>query len=108
MFGNRYVTGVAQINILSEEAMKDTNPVKVAKTKATVKKGKTVAVKVSKAQGKVAVKSSKKSVAKVTYSKKTGKVTIKGVKKGKATITVSAAGTKDYKAGTKTIKVTVK
>lgn len=108
MFGNRYVTGVAQINILSEEAMKDTNPVKVAKAKATVKKGKTVAVKVSKAQGKVAVKSSKKSVAKVTYSKKTGKVTIKGVKKGKATITVSAAGTKDYKAGTKTIKVTVK
>lgn len=108
MFGNRYVTGVAQINILSKEAMKTPNPVKVAKAKATVKKGKTVAVKVSKAQGKVSAKSSKKSVAKVSYSKKTGKVTIKGVKKGKATITVSAAGNKDYKAGTKTIKVTVK
>lgn len=108
MPGSRYVTGICRFNILGEYAMKDTNPVKVAKAKATVKKGKTVAVKVSKAQGKVAVKSSKKSVAKVTYSKKTGKVTIKGVKKGKATITVSAAGTKDYKAGTKTIKVTVK
>lgn len=108
MPGSRYVTGICRFNILGEYAMKAPNPVKVAKTKATVKKGKTVAVKVSKAQGKVTVKSSKKSVAKVSYSKKTGKVTITGAKKGKVTITVSAAGNKDYKAATKTIKVTVK
>ena len=54
--GSRYVTGVCKFNILGEYAMKATNPVKVAKAKAAVKKGKTVAVKVSKAQGKVTVK----------------------------------------------------
>lgn len=107
LMGKYFAHDICKFNIGDFTALK-TNPVKVAKAKATVKKGKTVAVKVSKAQGKVSAKSSKKSVAKVSYSKKTGKVTIKGVKKGKATITVSAAGNKDYKAGTKTIKVTVK
>lgn len=107
MPGSRLVTDICRFDIQGEYAMLNPNPVKVAKAKATVKKGKTVAVKVSKAQGKVTVKSSKK-VAKVSYSKKTGKVTIEGLKKGKATITVSAAGNKDYKAGAKTIKVTVK
>lgn len=108
MPGMRLIGDICRFNILGEYSMLKSNPAKVAKAKATVKKGKSVAVKVSKAQGKVTVSTSAKKVAKVSYSKKTGKVTIKGLKKGKATVTVKAAGNKTYKAGTKTIKVTVK
>ena len=106
--GNRFASDVCRFDILDGYAAMKANPVKVAKTKATVAKGKSVAVKVSKAQGKVTVSTSAKKVAKVSYSKKTGRVTIKGLKKGKATVTVKAAGNSAYKAGSKTIKVTVK
>lgn len=105
--GRYFATGICQF-VISDYTMLKSNPVKVAKAKATVKKGKSVAVKVSKAQGKVTVSTSAKKVAKVSYSKKTGKVTIKGLKKGTAKVAVKAAGNKTYKAGTKTIKVTVK
>lgn len=88
------------------DTVKKDNTLKVAKSKVTVKKGKKATVKVSSARGKVTVKSSNKKVATVKY--KSGKVTIKGVKKGSAKVTVKAAGNKDYKSATKTIKVTVK
>ena len=94
--------------IISDYTMLKANTLKVGKAKVTVKKGKKATVKVKKAKGAVSVASSAKKIAKATYSKKTGKVTIKALKKGKATITVTAAGNSTYKAGSKTIKVTVK
>ncbi len=106
--GNRFATGVCRFEIQGDYTTLKANPVKVGKAKVTVKKGKKAVVKVTKAQGKVTVVSSAKKVAKVSYAKKTGKITIKGVKKGTAKITVTAAGNDSYKAGTKTIKVTVK
>ena len=103
--------------VLSIQKLKRTNPmvvksltkkVKVTKVK---KKAQTVkAISVSKAKGKVTytkVSGSKK----LTVNKKTGKITVKNkTKKGTYTIKVkvTAAGTKDYKAKAKTVKVTVK
>ena len=65
--------------------------------KVTLKKGKSVKLKVSGVKGKVTYKSNKPKVVKVTKSGK-----IKALKKGKATITVKAGGKK------KKIKVVVK
>lgn len=106
--GNRFATGVCRFEIQGDYAKLKANTLKVGKAKVTVKKGKKATVKVKKAKGTVSVASSAKKIAKATYSKKTGKVTIKALKKGKATITVTAAGNNTYKAGSKTIKVTVK
>ena len=93
-------------NSYKDSTTKKANTVKVAKTKITVKKGKSVKVAVSKAKGSVSVTSSKKTIAAVKY--KNGKVIITGKKKGTAKITVKAKGNSSYKAATKTIKVTVK
>ena len=61
---------------------------KLAKTAATVKKGKTTTIKVSAVPtGKVTYTSSNKKVATVT-----SKGVVKGVKKGTATITVKCNG----------------
>ena len=71
---------------------------KLAKTAATVKKGKTTTIKVSAVPtGKVTYTSSNKKVATVT-----SKGVVKGVKKGTATITVKCNGM------TAKFKVTVK
>ena len=106
--GSRYVSGVCYFDIQGDYTALKANTLKVGKAKVTVKKGKKATVKVKKAKGAVTVASSAKKIAEATYSKKTGKVTIKALKKGKATITVTAAGNNTYKAGSKTIKVTVK
>ena len=103
--------------VLSIQKLKRTNPmvvkgltkkVKVTKVK---KKAQTVkAISVSKAKGKVTYKKVSGS-KKLTVNKKTGKITVKKkTKKGTYTIKVkvTAAGTKDYKAKSKTVKVTVK
>ncbi len=87
-------------------------------------RGKTVKLKFSKKNRSVAAKkavSVKKAKGKVTYKKikgnkkitvaKTGKITVKkGLKKGTyiVKIKVTAAGNKDFKAGSKTVKVTIK
>ena len=84
------------------------------KAKDLKKKNKTFALKkglaVSKAQGTVTYAKTKGN-KKITINKKTGKITVKkGLKKGtyKVKIKVSAAGNKKYKAGSKTVTVTVK
>ena len=87
---------------------------KSAKRAQTKKRAVTVArpMNVTKAQGKLSY--AKASGAKcLSVNKKTGKVTVKkGTKKGiyKIKIKVTAAGTKNYKKGSKTVtcKVTVK
>ena len=83
------------------ETIAKLNPtIKLSKTKATIKKGKSITIKVSKLAKGDAVKSWKTSNKKIATVKK-GK--IKTVKKGKATITVT------LKSGKKaTVKVTVK
>lgn len=103
--------------VLSIQKLKRTNPmvVKALKKKVKVtkvkKKAQTVkAISVSKAKGKVTYKKVSGS-KKLTVNKKTGKITVKKkTKKGTYTIKVkvTAAGTKDYKAKSKTVKVTVK
>lgn len=72
-----------------------------AGTKSLKVKG-TTTVSVSGAKGKVTYKSSNTKVA--TVSSK-GKITAKAA--GTATITISAAATSNYKAASKTIKITV-
>ena len=99
---------------------KAANPMKVKAVKRTAKLAKvkkkavTVAAPLkftSKAQGKVTYARVAKGSAKcLTVNKKTGKVTVKkGTKKGtyKVKIKVTAAGTKNYKSGTKTVTCTV-
>ena len=103
--------------VFSIQKLKRTNPmvVKALKKKVKVtkvkKKAQTVkAISVSKAKGKVTYKKVSGS-KKLTVNKKTGKITVKKkTKKGTYTIKVkvTAAGTKDYKAKSKTVKVTVK
>ena len=97
-------------NTLTAKAVKKKPTIKFAKLK---KKNQTVALKkaitVSKAQGKVTYKKTKGS-KKITVNKKTGKITVKkGLKKGKykVKIKVTAAGTTTYKAGSKTVTVTI-
>ena len=103
--------------VLSIQKLKRTNPmvVKALKKKVKVtkvkKKAQTVkAISVGKAKGKVTYKKVSGS-KKLTVNKKTGKITVKKkTNKGTYTIKVkvTAAGTKDYKAKSKTVKVTVK
>ena len=80
----------------------NTKGLTLSSTKASVKAGKKLNIKVATmfAGDKVSVKSSKNKIATASY--KNGKLTIKGVNKGKATITVSSA------YGKKNVKVTVK
>lgn len=81
---------------------------KVAKKAVTVKRP----MKVSNAQGKLQFAKVKSGSSKyLTVNKNTGKVTVKkGTKKGtyKIKIKVTAKGTSNYKAGSKTVKCTVK
>ena len=115
----------APVATVTAEKKKNTLGVKAKtvtlKAKDVKKKNKTFAVKkvmtVSKAKGKVTYQLTNakrgKKVAKKYFAvdKKTGKLTVnKGVKKGtyKVTVKVSAAGNKDYKAGTKSVTITVK
>ena len=82
--------------------------VKYRKVKA--KKQVVKAITVEKAVGKVTYKKTSGS-AKLTVNAKNGKITVKkGTKKGtyKAKVKVSAAGDGDYKAGAKTVTVTIK
>jgi hypothetical protein len=108
---------VEDIAKLAQEAQ----PMKVKATAKTVKlakvkkKARTVApLKVTSAQGAVSYKvagGNKKSKKALKLNTKTGKVTVKkGTKKGKYTIkvTVTAKGNAKYKAGSKTVSVTVK
>ncbi len=85
--------------------IKVANTIKAAKSKVTVKKGKTAKVAINNAQGKVTVTCSNK---KATASCKSGKLVIKGKTKGTAVITVKAKGNNSYKAGSVKVKVTVK
>ena len=74
------------------------------KVKDVKKKAKTYALKVTKAKGKVTVKSNNKNV-----SWKSNKITVKkGAKKATVKLTVKAKGNANYKAGTKTVKVVIK
>ncbi len=78
---------------------------KVRRAKQTVK-----AITVKNPKGTVSYKKVSGS-AKLTVNSKTGKITVKkGTKKGtyRASIKVTAAGNGDYKALTKTVKVTIK
>ncbi|MBR3158107.1 MAG: hypothetical protein IKF14_03280, partial [Atopobiaceae bacterium] len=96
-------------NPLTVKAVARTASAKTLKTKSVTV---TRPMSVSKAQGKVTYKKVSGD-AYLTINKTTGKVTVKkGAKKGKHTIKVkvTAAGSANYKAGSKTIicKVTVK
>lgn len=111
--GNVFATGVTTLTVGPTDGSapvteRVANTLKLGKSKVTVKKGKSVKVAVKGAKGKVTVKSSKAKVAKASYSAKTKKVTVKGLKKGTATVTVKAAGNSGYKAGSQTLKVTVR
>lgn len=101
---------------------KSANTIKVSASAKTVKyaavRKKAVSVKaitVKKAKGKVTYKKAgvnkKKFAGKFTVNKKNGRITVKkGVKKGtyKITVKVRAAGDTNYKAATKTVKVTIR
>ena len=109
-------TGGKQEEVTPEpQAEQKANPMKLsaaAKTLkfAKVKKAKQTvsAIRVKKAAGKVAYK---KTSGKFTVNKKTGKITVpKGTKKGtyKIKVRVTAAGNEAYKAGSKTVTVSIK
>lgn len=92
---------------------KAANPLKVKPTSKKVKgskltKAKSFKIAASKGKGKVSYKLGKKAKkAKIEVTSK-GKVTIpKNCKKGTYTITVKAAGSKNYKAGSKKVKLTI-
>lgn len=81
---------------------------KLKKKNQTVKRAKAIAV--SKAKGTVTYVK-KSGSKKIIIAKKTGKVTVKkGLKKGtyKVKVKVKAAGTRNYKALTKTVKITIR
>lgn len=78
--------------------------------KKAVKIQRKTAISLSKAQGTVTYKKTGGN-SKISVNKKTGKITVgKGLKKGtyKVKIKVKAAGSKNYKALTKTVTVTIK
>lgn len=88
---------------------------KLVKVKALKKKTQTVTpISIKKAQGKVTYKlvsGDAKSKKVLKLNKKTGKVTVKkGTKKGtyKLKVKVLSAGTKEHKAGDKTVTIIVK
>lgn len=88
---------------------------KLVKVKALKKKTQTVTpISIKKAQGKVTYKlvsGDAKSKKVLKLNKKTGKVTVKkGTKKGtyKLKVKVLSAGTKEHKAGDKTVTITVR
>lgn len=103
---------------------KAANPMTIAKKTVAIKYAKLKAAKqvvaispAKKAQGKVtyaitaAVKGSKSLKAKFSINKSTGKITVaKGLAKGtyKVTVKAQAAGNANYKAGSKSVVVTVR
>ena len=95
---------------MSSSASSKTEPITKAKQKIQLKKAsykktagsKSFKLNGIKAFGKLSYKSSKTSVAAVN---KNGKVTIKGT--GTAKITITAAGDKNHKKATATVKVKV-